>query len=106
VRITTNQVTEFVCEICLSKYSTKESAELCESRPVTEDRGVKVGDVVRIRTGEGEGHFAKVTRLHIIDKDWGHYYANRYWHTVAVTADLIDGWGTRTLTFDSYERPT
>ena len=54
------------------------------------------------RLRDGAGKRAKVTSVSIVDKDWGHYRWERYWHTVALTADF-DGWGSRMLTFDSYE---
>jgi hypothetical protein len=93
----------YACEICGEEYGTEKEAIECESKPISEDKGVKVGDIVRITGGDGKGKEAKVTRVYIIDKDWGHYSWKRYWHTVALNADIINHWGSRMLTFDQYE---
>jgi hypothetical protein len=101
--VTTKVEQTFQCELCQTVYRTEAEAKRCESVPVHEDKGAKVGDIVRVLTGEGKGELAKVTRRTVIDKDWGHYAAKRYWHTVAVDANLINSWGSRFLTFDAYE---
>lgn len=98
-----SQVTKYTCEICGATYSAPEKAELCETRKLSGDKGVKVGDVVLITGGEGSGHQAKVTNIGVCDKEYGHYAWERYWHTVYVTADLIGHWGSRVLLFDQYE---
>jgi hypothetical protein len=97
------QITRYVCEICGTEYSDAEKAKKCESRSVQYERGVKIGDVVRITAGEGQGKFLKVTSVGIANMDWGHYQWERYWHTVYVSGDVINYWGSRLLTFDSYE---
>ncbi len=66
---------------------------------------MKVGDTVIITQGDGEGSKAIVESIHIYDKEWGHYAWDRYWHTVGLTAKVVDGWGHRSLTFDSYKLP-
>jgi hypothetical protein len=93
-----------VCDLCGASYYTKEAAEECESVPVREDKGVSVGDIVLVTKGDGQGQEAQVKRTLVLDKDWGHYRANYYHHTVAVEADLIGSWGTRLLTCDNYDR--
>lgn len=95
--------TRYQCSICRHIYATEAEAERCESRPISEDRGVKVGDVVTITGGDSTGRDARVESVYVIDKDWGHYAWERYWHTVALTAKVIDHWGHRTLTFDNYK---
>jgi hypothetical protein len=70
---------------------------------VSQDKGVKVGDVVLVTKGDGAGSKATVESRFIFDMEWGHYAWERYWHTVGLTAKLNDSWGTRQLTFDSYE---
>lgn len=100
----TIQITRFKCEICGETYSTAQEALNCERKPVSEDKGVKPGDKVRILSGEGTGEIATVERVFVLDKDWGHYAAARYHHTVAVNAKLDNSWGNRQLTFDSYEK--
>jgi len=97
------KLTRYKCSKCGALYGSQTDAESCESRPITKDKGAKVGDIVTILNGEGAGQKAKVTNVHVIDREWGHYAWERYWHTVSVTADLVDGYGTRHLTFDSYK---
>jgi hypothetical protein len=97
------QITRYKCGTCGSVYDASESAELCDSKPVTQDRGVKVGDVVRITAGDGSGGLATVEQVYVLSRDWGHYAWERYWHTVALNAKLNRGYGHRMLTFDSYE---
>ena len=96
------QFTRYRCGVCESSYSTETEASICEARPVTHDRKVAIGDFVTVTGGDGAGKRARVSSVSIIDKDWGHYRWERYWHTVALTADF-DDWGSRMLTFDSYE---
>lgn len=97
------EITKYICEICDAEYSTETEAKDCESRPVSQDKGVKVGDIVLITLGESIGKKAKVTHRYIIDKNWGHYAWERYWHTVCINVDLLDDSGSRTLAFDSYK---
>ena len=33
----------------------------------------------------------------------GHSSWDLYWHTIAISGEVIDDWGSRMLTFDSYE---
>lgn len=98
----TKSVTFYVCEICDGSYGTAEKALRCESRAVSGDKGAKVGDTVLITQGEGAGKRAKVSSVHIVDMEWGHYRWDQYRHTIILTAD-ITGWGSRALTFDAYE---
>jgi hypothetical protein len=92
----------YVCGVCDCQYVFESAALECEAQPTTQDKGVVEGDIVMITGGQGAGCKAKVTDVYVIDKYWGHHSWKRYWHTVAITADLIDGSGTRTLTFDDY----
>lgn len=88
------------CAVCRAGYSSHEAAQSCESRGVLMDRGVKVGDIILVTCGEGAGHRARVTDLRVYTADWG---PKRYAHTRGLTAELIDSWGSRQLTFDQYE---
>ena len=97
---------KYECDICGEKYNTKKEALSCESKTVSKDKGVKIGDVVLITDGEGAGIKAKVTKKCINSKYWGHYAWERYWHTVSLEADVIDGYGMRFLTYDQYEKIT
>jgi hypothetical protein len=99
----TLQKTQYQCETCQAIYDTEAEAVKCESREVTQDRGVKLGDEVLITGGEGKGHRCKVDNITIVTKDWGHYAWERYWHTVAVSGEVIGSWGSRFLPYDSYE---
>ena len=90
---------EYQCEVCGGMYRTTAAAICCEVLPVTKDYGVKVGDVVLITKGEGDGTKATVTKRRIIAADFG---PPRYHHTVAVYVDLIDGRGSRMLLWDCY----
>ena len=98
----TKIIKEYMCEVCKQIYSTITQANICEQRPIREDKGVKVGDTVKITNGAGTGELAKVTKVYVVDPEWGHYAADRYAHTVALIADLYS-YGTRVLTYDSYE---
>ena len=97
-------ITKYKCETCGALYEYSRDAQTCESKPVTHDKGVVVGSVVRILSGDGAGSLAKVEQRYVIDKDWGHRHWHRYWHTVGINAKVIDGWGSRQLTFDEYEK--
>jgi hypothetical protein len=95
--------TRYQCEICRCIYDLPAEAEECESRPVSQDKGVKVGDRVRITRGEGAGHLCEITSVYVLDRAWGHHAWDRYWHTVCVSGRVVDWYGSRMLTFDSYE---
>lgn len=99
----TIQVTRYKCSTCGKVYDNKTGATSCESAPVSQDKGAKVGDRVRVTLGDGAGGLAIVESVYVIDREWGHYAWKRYWHTVALTAKLVDDVGSRMLTFDSYE---
>lgn len=99
--------TRYVCEKCDAEYKTEDLALACEVIPITQDKGVKVGDIVKVITGEisADGcSYAKVEKTWVVDNEWGHYAYRRYWHTVALSATFIGKCGgSRTLSFDSYE---
>ena len=96
--------TLFICPICDGQYTSKERAESCASRPLQNAKGVKVGDRVRITAGPHAGIGAAVARCWVANQEWGHYAADRYWHTVIAEVKLLDNiGGYTTLTFDYYE---
>jgi len=99
----TKERTYYICDICGSSYYTEEQCLLCESKPKTHDKGVRVGDVVKVTAGDGSGKFAQVTDVGVCDKEYGHYQWEKYWHTVYLHAKLIDDVGSRMLLFDSYD---
>lgn len=94
------KTTHYQCEICERKYATAEQALACESVPVKHDKGVKVGDLVRITLGDGTGSLCKVTSVRVHEPGWG---PKAYDHSVYVTGDVVDSWGSRQLSFNSYE---
>ena len=49
----TSTVTYYHCGICNARYTTPEAALKCEQRPVTQDKGVKVGDIVEPNNNAG-----------------------------------------------------
>jgi hypothetical protein len=98
------RITRYQCELCKALYTSKDQAIECESKPVSHDKGVKVGDLVIVTAGEGAGATAKVTEVFVIDKDWGHYYREQYHHTVAIAAELTTyPYGSRYLPYDHYK---
>lgn len=101
MKIETKKV--YICEICGARYDKKEVAKKCESVAISQDKGVKIGDIVRITKDKGFGARGKVTKIFVYSMTWGHYDWQRYWHTVGLEVDVIDSWGSRLLTFDSYE---
>jgi hypothetical protein len=94
------EIIKYQCEVCGRVYDDKEDAARCETKPVQNDKGVKVGDGVLITRGDGAGKFAKVTAITVQERGWG---PANYDHSVALVADVIGSWGSRLLTFDSYE---
>ncbi len=99
----TIQVTRYSCELCGGIYETEKEARFCESCPVSKEKGVRIGDIVRVIAGDGTGARAKVTSISICSGKYGHYAWAKYRHTVAVHADFLDQYGSRFLLFDSYE---
>lgn len=98
--------TIYRCEICGKEYTKKSAALSCESRTISKDKGVRIGDVVFITGGEDNGKCARVENIKILDKYWGEHAWEDYWHTVAVEAKSIGGFGTRFLTWNNYEKLT
>ena len=94
------EIIEYECEICGCIYRDKEDAAKCESIPIQHDKGVKVGDVVRITIGDNAGQLGKVTVISVQERGWGPAI---YDHSVSLVADVVGSWGSCLLTFDSYE---
>ena len=101
--IETKMTTTYICKKCDSRYEKKENAFRCEQKPITQDKGVKVGDTVKVTYGDGKGDLARVTKVYICNDKEGHYAWEKYWHTVALVAEFLDGIGTRVLHYDWYE---
>ena len=93
------------CGICKHEYKTAREALECEESPLREGKGVKIGDTVMITGGQGSGCLAKVESLSVAEKYWCQGSWKYYWHTVMVSAHILEGQhkiGSRWLTFDQY----
>lgn len=91
---------KYRCKICSGIFSTKEEAQICESRTVSQDNGVKIGDEVKIVSGEHQC-MATVVSTWIIKKDWA-AYDDDYWHTVGLGVTFSNRSCPRMLCFDDY----
>lgn len=96
-------ITKYVCEICGAEYSSSNVAISCESKPISKDKGVNIGDKVLIIKGDGFGKKGLVKNVNVFSKEWGHYNWERYWHTIGLLVDVVGSFGSRLLTFDDYE---
>lgn len=98
--------TVYRCEICQEPYESEEEARICEARPVTQNIQfhslLKRGDLVKITNGDSKGRVGRVLRSIIFSRWWGHYAADRYWHTIGYEVEVVEFWGQRLLTFDDY----
>ena len=43
-----HEVKRYECEVCHGTYATKGEALRCDAQPISQDMGVKVGDIVRV----------------------------------------------------------
>ncbi len=94
-------ITRFVCEICDTKFLGQKEAEECESKEVTMNKGVKVGDMVLVTKGPESGNKTMVIAIGACPKGNGSPDWNKIWHTIGVTIRV----GNRELTllYDQYE---
>jgi hypothetical protein len=75
----------FRCSKCGTRYGRLEQWERCVRRPVLNDRGVKVGDVVRVTRGRFAGRRASVFLVNVMAPSSLPYgEPDEYWHTVGV----------------------
>lgn len=88
------------CIVCNEIFNDIMEAARCEAEPVTKDKGAKLGDRVLITKDDGKGKTAIVNEISVLSKTYAGLY---FWHTIAVAAKIENDWGTRFLTFDSYE---
>lgn len=91
--------TTYQCEVCNMQHRTCEAAARCESLGRLMDKGVRVGDRVRVLTGEGRGQIGFCESVFVFTADYHPDYA----HTVGITAKMIESWGHRQLQHDAYE---
>ena len=92
--------TTYVCEKCRKSFDSRMAAARCESVPITQDRGVKVGDIVRITYGQGAGARGLVERISVLDSEYAP--VKGYTHTIALSVKCIDSYGNRFLLHDHY----
>lgn len=95
-------IIKYECGVCGERYYDVAKAVECEQRPVTQSKGVKVGDTIKIISGGGQGR-GIVIRIDVIQKSWAEHQWLRYWHTERLIVDCLDSYGSRVLTFDDYE---
>jgi len=88
------------CKICGYESTNCEAVEKCESRAPM-PCPVQVGDKARVTGGQCAGEVGTVESISYADRDWGHYAADRYWHTPLVHIELAIG--HRQCTFDQFE---
>ena len=96
----TETSTKYICEICGAKYNSSAEAIQCESIPVKHDKGVKVGDKVRITAGDGIGLLCTVENVCVYSPGWG---PPIYDHAVYMVGKVEGSWGHRQLSHNSYE---
>jgi hypothetical protein len=94
------EIVKYECEKCGARYDSPHSAQQCESKPIREDRGVKIGDEVLITSGDGAGLRCKIESVGVHRPDYG---PSAYAHTVYLSGKVIGSWGHRQLSFDSYK---
>lgn len=94
----TIQQTVYQCEKCGSTYTNEHDVIECEATPIYWDKGVKIGDKVRILNGDGAGQLATVVSTKVMDKSWG----KRHFHSIVLTVLLQDNYSNRILGFNDY----
>lgn len=95
----------YICDICGSNYRASAEAIDCEKVPVTYDRGVKVGDTVKMLKGRWKGIEALVKEVIIGGAHWNGV-AGKFQHTVILNVlapDAIEDWERISLVHTSYE---
>ena len=92
--------TKYICEVCGASYNTADEANKCEAIPVKHDRGVKVGDKVRITSGDGIGMLCTVENVRVHSPGWG---PSTHDHAVYLIGKVDGSWGHRQLSHNSYE---
>lgn len=86
-------IRKYQCMICEEEYDTLIEAKHCEARPTPKPK-YKIGDTLRVTTGEGAGHDAIVSRVFYYSP---RRYAEEHAHAVGYDAGLIGTWGSRRL---------
>lgn len=102
----------FRCATCGAEYRADWMARKCLERPVQHDRGVRVGDWVRVKAGKHRGLVARVERVRVVTGGFSWWMWGRYWHTVALDVLIRVQHGKKgertngvpdVLMFDEYE---
>lgn len=102
----------FRCNKCGTRYGRPEAWERCQRRAVLNDRGVRVGDVVRITAGRYAGRRASVFLVCVMGPtSLPGGEPDEFWHTVGLYVLVQPGHVVKGveavpdefLTFDEYE---
>jgi hypothetical protein len=92
----------YECSVCNTKFETAKERDFCQSKnSISHKTTLNIGDKVKVRTGDGAGEFATISKKVIFDCQWGHVLWKRYWHTEGLIVDFGGGYG-RMLTYDDY----
>ena len=83
---------KYQCEVCGGTYYAKEEAIECEGRPVTQDKGVKIDDIVFVMQNL-KREKAKVTRISV----------EKYSHKLILDVELLESGFFRSLKSNEYE---
>jgi hypothetical protein len=83
----------YTCDVCGESYSTKKEKESCENRH-TETPKFKMGEHIRVLSGDHAGEEAIITRVFHYNPSWGGEY---YAHKVGYIAKVINSPYSRQL---------
>lgn len=86
-----------ICKVCKAWYEDWGNAVACATKKVTHDKGVLVGDEVKITNGPLKETIAKVINIQLV-----YMYNEKYWHTVGVYVKMPKE-KVGFLTHDNYE---
>ena len=79
--------TIYICEICGEEYDSIQKAIACEQIPTTPPM-FKVGDKVRVLTGEGKGEIVEIAEYNYIKPS---FHGTRLAHKIIYTGEFDNG---------------
>jgi hypothetical protein len=79
--------TIYICDVCGEEYNVREAAEICE-KISTPSPLFKIGDMVRILTGEGKSEIVKIIEYNYIKPSFCGY---RFIHKIMYTGEFDNG---------------
>lgn len=79
--------TVYICDICGEEYNVEEKATACEKIPVPSTL-FKVGDKVRVTTGQGRGEIVEIIEWNYIKPS---FYGERLAHKILYTGEFDNG---------------